>query len=107
MMLYYLKIVPHLSIGILKLINHKQIKALELYLTLPLHNLIEYNDNYSKTSRSLQQYHRDEPTSNNYIRVTPTTSNPESFKFKNNLNIYANGTENIEIAVLLKQLGNK
>ena len=28
---------------------------------MPMYNLIEYSDNYSKTSGSLWQYHRDEP----------------------------------------------
>ena len=70
-----------------------------------MHNLIEYNDN---STGSLQQYHRDETTFSNDVPVTPTTSNPESFKFKNKsiTNIYVNGTENIEIAVLLKYLSN-
>ena len=29
-----------------------------------MYNLIEYNDNFSKTSGSLWQYHRDEPALN-------------------------------------------
>ena len=37
-------------------------------------NLIEYIDNYSKTSRSLRQYYRDEPNDN----ITESIS----FKFK-------------------------
>ena len=28
---------------------------------MPMYNLIEYSDNYSKTSGSLWQYYRDEP----------------------------------------------
>ena len=28
---------------------------------MPMYNLIEYSDNYSKTSESLWQYYRDEP----------------------------------------------
>ena len=28
---------------------------------MPMYNLIEYSDNYCKTSGSLWQYHRDEP----------------------------------------------
>ena len=31
---------------------------------MPMYNFIEYNDNYSKTSRSLWQYYRDEPNNN-------------------------------------------
>ena len=29
---------------------------------MPMYNLIQYNDNYSKTSGSLWQYYRSEPT---------------------------------------------
>ena len=47
-------------------------------------------------------------SSNNDVLVTPTTSNPESFTFKNKsiTNIYGNGTENIEIALSLKYFNN-
>ena len=41
---------------------------------MPMYNLIEYNDSYTKTSGSLWQYHRDEPNDN--------LANSESFKFK-------------------------
>ena len=41
---------------------------------MPMYNLIEYSDNYSKTSRSLWQYTKDEPNDN--------LANSESFKFK-------------------------
>ena len=33
-------------------------------MVLLMYDLIEYTDNYSKTFRSLQQYHRNERTSN-------------------------------------------
>ena len=43
-------------------INNTQIdNAKDINVVMPMYNLIEYNDNYSKTSRSLQQYYRDEP----------------------------------------------
>ena len=41
---------------------------------MPIYNLIEYSDNYAKTSGSLWQYHRDEPN-NNIV-------NPKSIKSK-------------------------
>ena len=41
---------------------------------MPMYNLIEYSNNYSKTSGSLWQYYRDE--SNNNI------ANSEPFQFK-------------------------
>ena len=31
---------------------------------MPMYNLIEYSDNYTKTSGSLWQYYRDEPNAN-------------------------------------------
>ena len=31
-------------------------------VVMPIHNLIENRDNFSKTSRSLWQYYRNEPT---------------------------------------------
>ena len=31
---------------------------------MPMYNLIEYSDNYSKTSGSFWQYYRDEPNDN-------------------------------------------
>ena len=41
---------------------------------MPMYNLIEYSDNYSKTSGSLYQYYKDYPN-DNIIR-------DESFKYK-------------------------
>ena len=41
---------------------------------MPMYNLIEYNDNYSKTSGSLWQYYKDIP---NY-----KLARSESFKYK-------------------------
>ena len=41
---------------------------------MPVYNLIEYSDTYSKTSGSLWQYHRDEPNNN--------LTDSESFKSK-------------------------
>ena len=31
---------------------------------MPMYKLIEYSDNYSKTSGSLRQYYKDEPNDN-------------------------------------------
>ena len=42
-----------------------------------MYNLIEYSDNYSKTSGSLWQYYRDDPNDN--------IVHSESFKFKINI----------------------
>ena len=49
-------------------------------------NLIEYNDNYSDTSRSLWQFKRDEqPKENNGNLSDVSTDNSSSFKYKSNL----------------------
>ena len=43
-------------------INNTQIDdAHDMYVVMPLYNLIEYSDNYSKTSAILWQYCRNEP----------------------------------------------
>ena len=48
--------------------------AKDIDIVMPMYNLIEYSDNYTKTSRSLWQYYRDEPND--------SLANSESFKFK-------------------------
>ena len=58
-------------------INNTQIDNVKFTdVVLPMHNLVEYNDNYSKTSRSLRQYCRDNPNDN--------VTRSESFKYKIN-----------------------
>ena len=43
-------------------INNTQIdNAKDIYIVIPMYNLIEYSDNYAKTTGSLWQYFRDEP----------------------------------------------
>ena len=66
-----------------------------------LHNLIEYSDNYAKTSGSLWQYYRDEPNDN--------LENSESFKSKIKITGKTpnDGNEkDVEIIVPLKYLSN-
>ena len=66
-----------------------------------MHNLIEYSENYSKTSGSLWQYYRDDP--NNIIKSS------ESFKFRMNITgkIHAeSNTKDIKKAVSVKCLFN-
>ena len=56
-------------------INNTQIdNAKDIDVVMPMYNLIEYSDNYSKSSGSLWQYYRDEPA--NIIQAS------ESFKSK-------------------------
>ena len=56
-------------------INNTQIdNAKDIDIVMPMYNLIEYSDNYAKTSGSLWQYFRDDP--DDYIEDS------ESFKSK-------------------------
>ena len=46
-------------------INNTQIdNCKDIDTVMPLHNLLEYSDNYAKTSGSLLQFYRDEPNDN-------------------------------------------
>lgn len=67
------------------------------------YNLIEFSNNYSKTSGSLWHSYKDEKTFDNNISVAQTTANSKSFKNENEFTgiIHANGTKYAEIAVLL------
>ena len=76
-----------------------------------MHNLIEYSDNYSKTSGSLCKYYTDEPFLNNngVIDDFPAgNNNSASFKFKTKLagRIGNDGIKNVKIRVVLKYLSN-
>ena len=68
---------------------------------MPMYNLIDYSDNYSKTFGSLWQYYKDEP--NDKLA--------DSESFKSNLKITGKtladrNTKNVEIIVPLKYLSN-
>ena len=49
--------------------------AEDLDVVMPMYNLLEYSKNYRKTTGSLWNYYRDEPSN-------PLSSNSESFKYK-------------------------
>ena len=78
-------------------INNIQIDNAEyIDVVMPMYNLIEYSDNYSKTSGSLWQYYRDDPNDN----ITQS----ESFKYKFKITgktPAAGNTEDVKIAVPL------
>ena len=68
---------------------------------MQMYNLIEYSDNYSKTSGSLWKYYKDEPNDN--------LANSESFKSKIKITgkTHAGGnTKDVKIMVPLKHLSN-
>ena len=78
---------------------------------MPMYNLIEYSDNYSKTSGSLWQYYKDIPAVNNddsNIVDFNGANATDSFDFKTKIPSQTddNGIINIEIMVPLKYLSN-
>ena len=81
-------------------INNASIdNAQDIDIVMPMYNLIEYSDNYSKISGSLWQYYKDDPNDN--IRQS------ESFKSKIKITGKTPASGNIkvvEIIVLLKHL---
>ena len=75
--------------------------ARDIDIVMPMYNLIEYSDNYSKTSGSLWQYYKDDPNDN--------LSDSESFKSKIKITgktPAAGNTKDVEILVPLKYLSN-
>ena len=86
-------------------INNTQIgNAKDLDIVMPMYNLIEYGDNYSKTSGSLWQYCKDIPAvDNNNAFVNFTENNLiDSFNFKVKMTGRTgdDGTKNVEIMPL-------
>ena len=49
---------------------------------MPIYSLIEYSDNYLKTSGSLWQYYRDDPDLNNDGVITDFPNDTDSVSFK-------------------------
>ena len=83
-------------------INNTDIdNAQDIDIVMPMYNLIEYSDNYSKTSGSLWQYYKDDPNDN--------MADSESFKYKVKITGKTpdgRNTKNVEIIVPLKYLSN-
>ena len=76
-----------------------------------MYNVIEYSDNYSKTSGSLQQYCKDIPAVNdNGDNVDFNGANAtDSFNFKTKITGHTNNNgriDNVEIMVPLKYLSS-
>ena len=94
-------------------INNTQIdNAKNIEIVMPMYNLIEYSDNYAKTTGSLWQYCKDIPVrndANNDIIVFDVNNVTDSFKFKAKITGQTgnNGTKDVvEIMVPLKYLSN-
>ena len=92
--------------------NNKQVDdAQDIDIVMAMYDLIEYSDAYSKTSGSLWQYYRDEPSLDanvNIIDFPANNNNSTSFKFKQQITRQTRngGTKNVEIMVPLKDLRN-
>ena len=83
-------------------------------IVMPMYNLLEYSKNYEKTSGSLFNYYRDEPSEttigadNNAINIS--IRNLKSFDYKTkiigSLDAGEDEKEDVTIAIPLKYLGN-
>ena len=84
--------------------------AKDIDILMPMYNLIEYSDNYSKTTGSLWQYCKDIPArnANGEIFVFDANNTTDSFKFKAKVTGQTgnNGTKDVEIIIPLKYLSN-
>ena len=92
-------------------INNTQIdNAKDIDIVMPMYNLIEYSDNYAKTTRSLWQYCKDIPAlnANDEIIAFNKNNTTDSFNFKVKITGQSkdNGTKDVEIMVPLKYLSN-
>ena len=93
-------------------INNTQIDNAEyIDIVMPMYNLIEYSDNYSKTSGSLWQYCKEIPAVNNNGNIVDFNgaNATDSFNFKIKIAVQADDDgriDNAEIMVPLKYLSN-
>ena len=92
-------------------INNTQIdNAKDSDIVMPMYNLIEYSDNYAKTTGSLWQYCKNIPArnANNEIIIFAENNTTDSFKFKAKITGQTgnDGTKDVEIMVPLKYLSN-
>ena len=93
----------------------------DLDIVIPMYNLLEYSKNYRKTIGSLYNFCRDESTNDdndNFANINVVNS--DTFKYKNKItgntynvdaaaqgyDVNKNGTQEIELAIPLKYLGN-
>ena len=93
----------------------------DLDIVMPIYNLLKYSKNYRKTIGLLYNYYRDELTNdNNDNFANRNVVNSEALKYKNKIigntynvdagaqdyDVNENGTQEIELAIPLKYLGN-
>ena len=97
------------TICISEIYNTQVGNAKVIDIVMPMYNLVEYSDDYSKTSGSLWQYCKDIPAvNNNNNAIVDFTNNnqTDSFNFKVKMTGQTEGTKNVEIMVPLKYLSN-
>ena len=83
-------------------INNTDIdNAQDIDIVMPMYNLIEYSDNYSKTSGSLWQYYKDDPNDN----ITQSESLKSKIKITGKTPVEGN-TKDVEIIAPLKYVSN-
>ena len=93
-------------------INNAQIdNAKDIDIVMAMYNLIEYSDNYSKTSASLWQYYRDESFLNANGAIADFSSDDDNsalFKFRRKIagRTRNNGRKHVKIRVPLEHLSN-
>ena len=93
-------------------INNTQIdNAKDIDIVMPMYNLIEYSDNYAKTTGSLWQYCKNIPArnnANNAIIIFAEANTTASFNFKVKITGRTgdDGTKDVEIMIPLKYLSN-
>ena len=93
-------------------INNTQINnAKDIDIVMPMYNLIEYSNNYAKTTGRLWQYCKDMPArnnANNAIIIFAENNTTDSFNFKLKITGQTgdDGTKDVEIMVPLKYLSN-
>ena len=92
-------------------INNTQVdNAKDIDILMPMYNLIEYSDNYARTTGSLWQYCKDIPAlnANDEIIIFAEGNLTDSFNFKVKITDRTGngGTKDVEIMVPLKYLSN-
>ena len=94
-------------------INNTQVNDThDIKVVMPMYNLIENIDNYSKMSGIFWQHCKDEPAikvvNNNLVDFNAANVTTNSFRIKQKITGLTgdNGTENVEIIVPLKYLSN-
>ena len=84
--------------------------AKDIDILMPMYNVTEYSDTYSKTSESLWHYTKDISAIDNNNAIVNFTNNnlTDSFNFKVKMTGQTGdiGTKNVEIMVPLKYLSN-